>query len=195
MKTPRREDCVYTSCYCEENVWHLCSWFRSEAEVQLQELYVLFISNHHRTVPLWRQKSARGDLPVVWDYHVVLLWSRPSLDPLIFDLDSVLDFPCSLQEYTTQALRSDQDLNPQYHRLIRVIPADLFLQKFSSDRSHMKKPDGTWTMPPPSYPPIQTQETSTNLELFIQMKQDQGLGQVHSLQNFITRFSQDPNQS
>ncbi|XP_055081169.1 protein N-terminal glutamine amidohydrolase isoform X2 [Periophthalmus magnuspinnatus] len=178
MKTPRREDCVYTSCYCEENVWHLCSWFRSEAEVQLQELYVLFISNHHRT-----------------DYHVVLLWSRPSLDPLIFDLDSVLDFPCSLQEYTTQALRSDQDLNPQYHRLIRVIPADLFLQKFSSDRSHMKKPDGTWTMPPPSYPPIQTQETSTNLELFIQMKQDQGLGQVHSLQNFITRFSQDPNQS
>ncbi|KAJ0055168.1 hypothetical protein NL108_011455 [Boleophthalmus pectinirostris] len=192
MKTPRREDCVYTSCYCEENVWQLCSWFRSEAEVQLQELFVLFISNHQRKVPLWKQKSGRGDLPVVWDYHVVLLWSRSGLEPLVFDLDSVLDFPCSLQDYVTQALRSDQDLHPQYHRLFRVVPSQLFLEKFSSDRSHMKKPDGTWSMPPPSYPPIQTPETSTNLELFIQMKQDQDLGRVHSLQDFKTRFGLDP---
>lgn len=195
MKTPRREDCIYTSCYCEENVWQLCSWFRSEAEVPLHELQVLFISNHHRTVPLWKQKSGRGDFPVVWDYHVVLLWSGSGVDPLVFDLDSVLDFPCSLQDYSTLALRSDDDLNPQYHRMIRSVPADIFLQKFSSDRSHMKKPDGSWSMPPPAYPPIQTPETSSNLDLFIQMKQDQGLGRVHSLKDFMILFNLDHTKS
>lgn len=195
MKTPRREDCVYTSCYCEENVWKLCSWFRSEGEIQLQELQALFISNHYRTVPLWKQKSGRGDFPVVWDYHVILLWSGPGSEPLVFDLDSVLDFPCGLQEYSALALRSDRDLNPQYHRMIRSVPADLFLQKFSSDRSHMKKPDGSWTMPPPDYPPVQTSETSSNLDLFIQMHQDHGLGRVHSLQDFMIQFNQDHSQS
>lgn len=194
MKTPRREDCVYTSCYCEENVWQLCSWFRSEGD-PLQEFQVLFISNHHRTVPLWKQKSSRRDFPVVWDYHVVLLWSGPGLDPLVFDLDSVLDFPCSLQEYSALALKSDQDLNPQYHRMIRSVPADLFLQKFSSDRSHMKKADGSWNMPPPAYPPIQTSETSSNLDLFIQMDQDRGLGRVHSLQDFMIQFNLHHSQS
>ncbi|XP_072304487.1 protein N-terminal glutamine amidohydrolase [Eucyclogobius newberryi] len=193
MKTPRREDCVYTSCYCEENVWQLCSWFRSEAEVKVQDFRVLFISNHQRTVPLWKQKSCKGDFPVIWDYHVILLWSGPGLEPLVFDLDSVLDFPCSLQEYVSRALRPDQDLDPQYHRMIRSVPADLFLQKFSSDRSHMKKPDGTWSSPPPKYQPIQTHETNTNLELFIQMKdqdqdQDPGLGRVHSLQDFLLQY-------
>ncbi len=31
---------------------------------------------------------------------------------------------------------------------------------FASDRSHMKKEDGTWIAPPPSYPCIQTQSKS-----------------------------------
>lgn len=176
-------------------MWQLCLWFHSEAEVPLHDFQVLFISNHHRTVPLWKQKSGRGDLPVVWDYHVILLRSGPGLEPFIFDLDSVLDFPCSLQEYSTLALRSDDDLHPQYHRMIRSVPAELFLQKFSSDRSHMKKPDGSWSMPPPSYPPIQTPEASSNLDSFIQMKQDQGLGRVQTLQDFMVQFNPDHTQS
>lgn len=41
-------------------------------------------------------------------------------------------------------------------RFFRVIPAETYLAEFASDRRHMRRPDGTWIKPPPSYPPIQT---------------------------------------
>lgn len=41
-------------------------------------------------------------------------------------------------------------------RFFRVIPAEEFLAQFSSDRRHMRRPDGTWIKPPPTYEPIQT---------------------------------------
>lgn len=40
------------------------------------------------------------------------------------------------------------------NRFFRVIPADTYLIEFSSDRRHMRRPDGSWIKPPPSYPPI-----------------------------------------
>lgn len=39
-------------------------------------------------------------------------------------------------------------------RFFRVIPAEVYLTTFSSDRRHMRRPDGTWIKPPPSYEPI-----------------------------------------
>ncbi|KAK7898246.1 hypothetical protein WMY93_019099 [Mugilogobius chulae] len=150
MKTPRREDCVYTSCYCEENVWHLCSWFRSEAEVLLKELKVLFISNDQRTVPLWKQKSGRADFPVIW--------------PLVFDLDSVLDFPCSLQEY----FGPSSEIGPG--PAASVPQVCLVLQ-------------------------VCVTETKSNLQTFIQMKEDLDLGRVFSLTDFMIQFNLDLNRS
>lgn len=41
-------------------------------------------------------------------------------------------------------------------RFFRVIPAETYLTTFSSDRRHMRRPDGSWIKPPPSYAPIQT---------------------------------------
>lgn len=41
-------------------------------------------------------------------------------------------------------------------RKMRVIPAVTYLKTFASDRSHMKHSDGTWRMPPPPYPCIET---------------------------------------
>lgn len=41
-------------------------------------------------------------------------------------------------------------------RFFRVIPAEQYLAEFSSDRRHMRRPDGTWIKPPPPYPPIQS---------------------------------------
>jgi len=41
-------------------------------------------------------------------------------------------------------------------RQFRVIPAQDFLAHFASDRSHMKKSDGSWHSTPPTYPPIST---------------------------------------
>uniref|UniRef100_A0A3Q0RGC5 Protein N-terminal glutamine amidohydrolase n=1 Tax=Amphilophus citrinellus TaxID=61819 RepID=A0A3Q0RGC5_AMPCI len=152
---PIREDCVYTSCYCEENIWKLCDYVRTWRTAPLEHLLVVFISNEKRMVPLWKQKSGRGDLPVIWDYHVILLHAGQS-DPMVYDLDSELSFPCSLKLYAAQAFRSDSDIRPEYHRKLRVVPADSFLLNFASDRSHMRNTDGSWKMPPPLYPPICT---------------------------------------
>ncbi|XP_028296686.1 protein N-terminal glutamine amidohydrolase-like [Gouania willdenowi] len=190
--TPAIGDCVYTSCYCEENVWKLCDFVRREQTAPLDQLDVVFISNENRTVPLWEQKSGQGEEPVIWDYHVVLLQTVPQSGYLIYDLDSELPFPCHANIYIHKALRSDQNLKPQYHRKLRVIPANDFLSRFSSDRSHMKNSDGTWKMPPPPYPPISTAECQTNLEDFISVSPFVGWGVVYSLQSFTHRYSPSP---
>uniref|UniRef100_H3C867 Protein N-terminal glutamine amidohydrolase n=2 Tax=Tetraodon nigroviridis TaxID=99883 RepID=H3C867_TETNG len=184
----RREDCVYTSCYCEENVWKLCEFARGQKTPPLEELLVVFISNASRTVPLWRQRSGYGDQPVVWDYHVILLQVGLDSDPQVYDLDSDLSFPCSMELYASQALRSDRSLRPAYHRRFRVIPADSFLLNFASDRSHMRNADGSWKMPPPPYPPIHTAECQMNLDDFISMNPAVGWGQVFSLSHFLHSY-------
>uniref|UniRef100_A0A8C5DJB9 Protein N-terminal glutamine amidohydrolase n=1 Tax=Gouania willdenowi TaxID=441366 RepID=A0A8C5DJB9_GOUWI len=187
--TPAIGDCVYTSCYCEENVWKLCDFVRREQTAPLDQLDVVFISNENRTVPLWEQKSGQGEEPVIWDYHVVLLQTVPQSGYLIYDLDSELPFPCHANIYIHKALRSDQNLKPQYHRKLRVIPANDFLSRFSSDRSHMKNSDGTWKMPPHPTLPSALQ---TNLEDFISVSPFVGWGVVYSLQSFTHRYSPSP---
>ncbi|XP_072226272.1 protein N-terminal glutamine amidohydrolase [Leuresthes tenuis] len=189
---PRRENCVYTSCYCEENVWKLCEYFRTERTAPLEQLFVVFISNDKRMVPLWKQKSGRGDQPVIWDYHVILIQVGLQSDSLVYDLDSELSFPCSLQLYAAQAFRSDRNIKPEYHRKLRMVPADSFLLNFASDRSHMKNSDGTWKMPPPLYPPIHTSESQMNLDDFISMNPAVGWGTVYSLDQFLQRYTGNP---
>ncbi|XP_078124383.1 protein N-terminal glutamine amidohydrolase [Sander vitreus] len=184
--TPSRENCVYTSCYCEENVWKLCEFVRTERTAPLEHLFVVFISNENRTVPLWKQKSGRGDQPVIWDYHVILLQLGPQVSSsVVYDLDSELEFPCSLKLYAAEALRSDTHIRAQYHRKLRVVPADSFLLNFASDRSHMKNSDGSWKMPPPAYPPIHTAESQMNLDDFISVSPAVGWGEVFSLDRFL----------
>ena len=72
-----REICTYTKCYCEENVHRLIATLVERGVARdASDLFVVFISNPSKSVPLWAQKAARegcwGGL-VVWDYHVVLL--------------------------------------------------------------------------------------------------------------------------
>ncbi|KAF7645031.1 hypothetical protein LDENG_00211490 [Lucifuga dentata] len=186
--TLSRENCVYTSCYCEENVWKLCEFVEKQRTASLQEVLVVFISNQNRTVPLWKQKSGTGDKPVIWDYHVILLHNKRD-DALVYDLDSILPFPCSLQRYAAEGLRPDCDINPTYHRKLRVVPAESFLQNFASDRSHMKTADGGWTAPPPAYPLIHTAESQMNLDDFISMEPSVGWGWVFSLDNFLLQYA------
>uniref|UniRef100_A0A3B3HTK5 Protein N-terminal glutamine amidohydrolase n=1 Tax=Oryzias latipes TaxID=8090 RepID=A0A3B3HTK5_ORYLA len=168
---PSRENCVYTSCYCEENVWKLCEFIQAQKMVPLDQFAVIFISNDTRT-----------------DYHVILLKVGVKSDSVIYDLDSVLPFPCSLRLYAAQALRSDRNLRPEYHRKLRVVPANSFLLNFASDRSHMRNSDGTWKMPPPSYPPIFTAESKMNLDDFISMNPAVGWGTVYTLDHFLLKF-------
>ena len=188
---PLKPDCIYTNCYCEENVWMLCNHIKEKSPQSLGDVFVLFISNEEKSVPLWKQKSQKNpSYPVVWDYHVILLHSIKINDQFIqniYDLDSILPFPCALSSYVEEAFGRDETLKRQFHRFIRVVPAPLYLDTFASDRSHMKKEDNSWQSPPPSYPCIFTSSCTMNLDSFISME-TRNLGTVFSLNDFKSHF-------
>ncbi|CAM5088540.1 unnamed protein product [Eretmochelys imbricata] len=235
---PARHSCVYTSCYCEENVWKLCEYIRSYDQYPLEEFYAVFISNERRMIPLWKQQSGCGDEPVVWgeyqgtltegigelfienslpacdqkgdrpafsrpetktkkntkvqilkgDYHVILLHVSSEDQNFIYDLDTVLPFPCPFDTYIEEAFKSDDILLPGFRRKIRLIRADLYLKTFASDRSHMKDANGHWQKPPPSYPCIETADSKMNLDDFINMNPKVGWGSVFLLPDFVDRY-------
>ncbi|XP_038079174.1 protein N-terminal glutamine amidohydrolase-like isoform X2 [Patiria miniata] len=185
-----REDCVYTNCYCEENVWKLCEYAQEHHQDQLEHFLAVFISNSAKTIPIWHQKAGNGpDQPVVWDYHVICIHCPEVSDPQVYDLDSLLPFPCPLVQYLQSAIQSDASLKVQYHRKFRVVPAELFLKTFASDRSHMRTADGTWMKPPPPYHCIATTESTMNLDDFICMDPSVGVGQVMDLATFTKQFT------
>ncbi|KAK9752504.1 N-terminal glutamine amidase [Popillia japonica] len=186
---PKQGDCSYVSCYCEENVYKLCQEVMSKHSTEVSKCFVVFISNHSRTVPLWRQRAGRDeDRLVIWDYHVVFLYHPEPDKCLVFDLDSELPFPTYVHKYITETFRTDHILKPDYFRYFRVIPVAEFLKEFASDRRHMKRPDGSWIKPPPNYPPISTRNNTHNLEEYIQMDTSKGPGQVYNLTQFVQKF-------
>lgn len=57
--------------------------------------------------------------------------------------------------------------------MFRLVPAASLLQHFASDRSHMRKPDGSWCAEPPQYPCITAADGATmNLARYRDMGQD-----------------------
>ena len=110
----------YCSCYCEENIYKFCQRIED-----LSDYFVLFISSLEKTTPIWCQKAcSQPGKPVVWDYHVILLYRPSNVDKheidkispefssealctkeecLIYDLDTLLDFPVSLNKYVQKS--------------------------------------------------------------------------------------------
>jgi hypothetical protein len=133
MSLPDFQDCTwYTPYFCEENVYRLAEWFDTQ-RWNLEDMYAIFISNNSKAVLLHHQKA--GDDYVVWDYHVILIVCRPG-NIQVFDQDSKLSFPTSWTEFKSKVL---QKINAPscYQRLFKLVPAQEFLLKFASDRSHM----------------------------------------------------------
>jgi protein N-terminal glutamine amidohydrolase len=100
---------------------------------------------------------------VIWDYHVILHHAGK-----IYDFDSTLAFPCEVTEYIKHTLHPEVTLKAEFQRfalcsvahgrMYRLVPAEVFLENFASDRSHMLS-DGEWRAPIPSWPAIQNQGT------------------------------------
>ncbi|KAL1512509.1 hypothetical protein ABEB36_002091 [Hypothenemus hampei] len=186
---PKQGDCSYVSCYCEENVYKLVEEVIQAHPNELNKCYVVFISNQSRTVPLWRQRAGNNeDRLVIWDYHVIFLYQPEPDKCLVYDLDSELPFPTYVHKYVTETFRTDHILKPDYFRYFRVVPAGEFIKEFSSDRRHMRRPDGSWIKPPPNYPAIANSSSIHNLEDYIQMDIGKGPGQVLNLTQFVQRF-------
>ena len=148
----------YAAFFCEENVWHLAHERAGGADVS-----AVFITNRARQVALRQQRA--GD-PVIWDYHVVL-----------FDGGNVVDLDTTIEGGPTLPISAwlqgtfgpvPASLAPRF----RVVAAEDLLRTFSSDRSHMREPDGTPREPFPEWPPIQSPLGPHTLPRFLDLDDD-----------------------
>ncbi|KAG7452685.1 uncharacterized protein BT62DRAFT_19848 [Guyanagaster necrorhizus] len=192
-------DSPYTCCYCEENIYLLAQKFTSDSGLNGGwNIYVVFISNDTNTVALRNQKSApHEDFPVCWDYHVVLLLRNISIYPQsdtencnwVYDFDTRLPVPVPLAEYLRQTF--SDGFPEKFQSLFRLVPGEVYLQYFASDRSHMIHGDGSFSSPPPLYPPIYGTKTlgrgirSNLMKSFVCMTpSDDTFGNVYDLHTF-----------
>lgn len=158
------KDCVYTPCFCEENVWNLCNRFRVMGLLDLEQCKVVFVSNKDRCVALWRQRAGLRDtrIPVIGDYHCFAMHNHRG-EWNVFDLDSTLAFPENMDHYYKETFCPQKRKPAKYNPKFRVIDAEDFMQHFASDRSHMKNNEGIYLSPAPRYPPIRTTTDVNNL--------------------------------
>lgn len=169
------EECVYTSCYCEENVYK----FIEKYSHHFDDVYAVFITNPRKHCVIWCQKLSDEPsvTPVCWDYHVIVI-AKKSSQSLVFDLDTVLPFPCLLESYTAQCFQPSASEISQWWlqyamvtgHYFRPIQGPDFLSTFSSDRSHMiDKRTGSWNSEPPDYEPIFKPDLGNNLLNFLDL--------------------------
>lgn len=170
MSTPPQRP--YWPCYCEENVWHLAG----DPEIAAKgDVYVAIISNPERQVTLWGHRDApwpRG--PIVWDYHVILLARDTATGWEVWDLDTSLGCPAPCGDYLDVTFPPLAKLEASGAPLFRLLAAGEYRRELRTDRRHMRRPDGTWSSPPPPWPPI---GQGSNLMRFIDMEDD-FLGEV-----------------
>uniref|UniRef100_A0A8C5KW33 Protein N-terminal glutamine amidohydrolase n=1 Tax=Jaculus jaculus TaxID=51337 RepID=A0A8C5KW33_JACJA len=183
------EACCYVhvpcaGCLYEENIWKLCEYIKTHSQYSLEDCYAVFISNEKKMVPIWKQQARPGNGPVIWDYHVVLVHVSGEGQSFVYDLDTVLPFPCPFDVYIEDALKSNDDIHLQFRRKFRVVRADSYLKHFASDRSHMKDSSGNWKEPPLAYPCIETGDSKMNLNDFISMDPEVGWGSIYTLPEF-----------
>ena len=114
------------------------------------EIYCVFISSTSRQTPLFCQRAAQSQEGFVcWDYHVIVVAVavKDNACSYVLDLDTTLQpFPCPASLYCSRTLRPEMQLKSEYHRLFRIVPASVYFDCFSSDRTHMKDSN---VVPPP----------------------------------------------
>lgn len=163
-----KEELLYASCYCEENVYKLGEVIVSRAPAKLDNSYAVFITSLNMQVPMWCQRASISEMkPVVWDYHVILLHNG-----FIYDLDTTLSYPCLVEEYLLKSTRLlDFPLPDENLHLFRLVRMDTYLKYFASDRSHM----ATINVDAPSWPRIQSEMavSAMNLQNYWTIKNDE----------------------
>ena len=183
MTLPQRENYAYHSRYCEENIWWLCQ------QPDLIHSNVLVIAAAEaECFPILCQREANApDEPLLWDYHVVLLW-HTSHQAYILDFDTTLPFCTPLERYFEQSFLAEELLYPEYVPWFRLIKAQAYLQHFKSDRRHMRTKNG-WYAPPPPWPPIS--ENESNLHRFTTMT-NREYGSVMTATSLLQIYKSQP---
>ena len=147
MNLPQREHYAYHARYCEENIWWLCQ------QPEFADSQVMVIAALAEYFPMLCQRAAGlPEQPLLWDYHVVLLWPTQNQTYLV-DFDTFLAFCTPIADYFQRSFLAETRLKPQFIPLFRVLQARDYVRVLRSDRSHMKTPTG-WLTPPPPWPAI-----------------------------------------
>ncbi len=138
---------LYTSLFCEENIWQLLKSLASgQPTIGSHKMWALIITNPEKKIALFNQKlspqhfsqkSTIVTLPVIWDYHVIML-AEIHQQYYIFDFDTRLSFISPIQEYLQNTFITPDKLPQEFIPYIRKIPAENYLSRFYSDRTHME---------------------------------------------------------
>jgi protein N-terminal glutamine amidohydrolase len=150
MQKFEKSSFLYTSLFCEENIWHLTNSLISQG-ISENTLNILFITNSNNKIAFFNQQATAHNQAVIWDYHVILL-AKIERTYHILDFDTRLPFPDDFDHYLQHSL--PDKIHDEYSSQFRLIPAKVYLSHFNSDRSHMKNviPDTLF----PTYPAIQS---------------------------------------
>ena len=148
MKQFKKSSYIYTSLFCEENIWHFSNSLIDQG-IKDKEITILFITNKRNKIAISNQLAADHGETVVWDYHVILL-ANINHSYYIFDFDSRLPFPCNFKYYLQNSL--PDNINNEYSSQFRLIPANKYLNELNSNRNHMKGIISSSLFPP--YPEI-----------------------------------------
>lgn len=165
----------YASCFCEENIWHLCD----STEISGTQRHVIWISSAQGRCPVYCQQVAPAGEAAWWDYHVILISFTDQW--LVWDFDTRLDFPQNLAGYFAQSFKSTHPVEP----LFRIIDALDYKQQFKSDRSHMHY-QGLWYATPPEWPLIGNGKS--HFDEYLDFKSER-CGRVVGLEELLVRFS------
>jgi len=171
----------HTPYYCEENIWRLCRHERFCAAKRS----AVFISNAQRQCAMWNQRAGpEAGGPIVWDYHVVML-AEAGAGWEVWDLDCLLGAPLPARVWFDGSFLGLGALRPRFRPTFRVVDADIFAEVFSSDRGHMRRPDGSFLQPPPAWEAIG--EGPSNLMSFVDMSGNSE-GEVISGETFLALY-------
>lgn len=161
-----RDELDYQPYYCEENVFRLLG----RPELAAWQAWAVLVSNRAMDAVLMRQRAGRPvDGLVRWDYHAFALVLDPGEGALVLDIDTQLPFPCPFARYVEDTFPPG---SPSIETArFRMIGAAEYLSSLSSDRSHMRREDGSWLSPPPPWPaPGSAEGTPPNLMRWIDVR-------------------------
>ena len=113
----------YKQFYCEENIYKFLQLTKDD----VLESYALFVTNENKYLLVENHKF------IGWDYHVIALIKKDD-GYIIVDFDSNLGREQDIISYIEKHF-TDEESNPQF----RVVPYDILMDKFKTDRSHMTK--------------------------------------------------------
>lgn len=160
------DDPPYQPFYCEENIWLLAQ----DPRCGPGERLVALITGTQGHVAMWHQRPAvAAGEPLLWDYHVVLLVAGTACWQ-VWDFECDLGMPVGAARWLTSCFPFQDRVPSRYQPRFRVLPAGQYIATLRSDRSHMRRDDGTYAKPPPSWSPPGGGSDS-NLVHFVDLEQ------------------------